>query len=613
MSDEMEEIISEFVTEAEETLERIDPMFVELETRGHDKDLLNEIFRGMHTLKGAAGFLGFQSIVDVAHRAESIMKRLRDGEISLSRDLMDVILKSVDTLRLLISHIKLKDNVEEDTSSLLVELDSALETASMGEMPSQIIPTKETSPIKQEDTVKQEIVQEEEQFNIPEEPLITPEPVKEHIIKEQVPPPPKPKTAPVIHPPQDDGAQQSQKDKEVVQNLRVDVSRIDKVMDLAGEIVLARNRLLNLAAKLDTSYSGDANIEGLLETTAFLDRVTSDLQLAVMKIRMQPIQKVFGKFPRMVRDLSKNLGKEIDLEIFGEDTEVDKTVNENIGDPMVHIIRNSIDHGIESPDERVAKGKPKKGRIIISAYQKGTLIVIEVSDDGKGIDLEVVKRKAVNKGLITEDEAQRMSDENAVNLIFLPGFSTKDVSTELSGRGVGMDVVKTNVAKLNGFVEVITKKDQGSTFRISLPLTLAIIQAMMIRVGKEYYAIPQSMIEETLRVKKTDVKDVTGQKVLTIRGKVLPLFEMASILNIMDANSIDDRDNTYVLLATVGDKRFCIAVDELLGQEEVVIKSINGIESEECGILGATITGDGRVVLILDFAILSRNMFATNR
>ncbi|HIJ60707.1 MAG TPA: chemotaxis protein CheA [Nitrospirae bacterium] len=608
MSDEMDEIISEFVTEAEETLERIDPMFVELETRGYDKDLLNEIFRGMHTLKGAAGFLGFQNIVDVAHRAESIMKRLRDGEISLSRDLMDVILKSVDTLRLLISHIKLKDNVEEDTSELLVELDTALETAVTGE--SKSIEEKKESPV---------VSMQEEGQDAPTEkstvPEITPEAVTIHeSVKEQYqkePPPQKPK--PPVAPTQEDQQQQIQKDKEVVQNLRVDVTRIDKVMDLAGEIVLARNRLLNLAAKLDTSYSGDPNVEGLLETTGFLDRVTSDLQLAVMKIRMQPIQKVFGKFPRMVRDLSKNLGKEIDLEIFGEDTEVDKTVNENIGDPMVHIIRNSIDHGIESPEEREAKGKPKKGRIIISAYQKGTLIVIEVSDDGKGIDVDVVKRKAINKGLITEEEGQRMSDENAVNLIFLPGFSTKDVSTELSGRGVGMDVVKTNVAKLNGFVEVITKKDEGSTFRISLPLTLAIIQAMMVRIGKEFYAIPQSMIEETLRVKRNDIKDVTRQKVLTIRGKVLPLFEMASILSVKGASLIDERDNTYVLVATVGDKRFCIAVDELLGQEEVVIKTISGIESEECGILGATITGDGRVVLILDFAILARSMFSGNR
>ncbi|MDA8214091.1 MAG: chemotaxis protein CheA [Nitrospiraceae bacterium] len=586
MADEMDEIITEFVTEAEETLEKIDPMFVELEAKGYDKDILNEIFRGMHTLKGAAGFLGFQQIVDVAHRAESIMKRLRDGEIALSRELMDVILKSVDTLRLLIFHIKLKDGIEEDTSGLLRELDSSLELAVSGGI-------QEKAEVKIEEAEKQVEAKEE----LKAEEIIQPEP--------------EPKPRPQPQPAAEEQVQQITKEKEVVSTLRVDVSRIDKVMDLAGEIVLARNRLLNLASKLDLSYSGDPHVESLLETTGFLDRVTSDLQLAVMKMRMQPIQKVFGKFPRMVRDMSRNLGKDIDLEMFGEETEVDKTVIENIGDPLVHIIRNSIDHAIEFAEERESKGKPKKGRIILSAYQKGTQIVIEVSDDGKGIDVESVKKKALSKGLISEEEAQRMSDDAAINLIFLPGFSTKEVSTELSGRGVGMDVVKTNVAKLNGYVEVITKKDIGSTFRISLPLTLAIIQAMMVRIGGEYYAIPQSMIEETLRVKKSDIKDVTGQKVLTIRGKVLPMFEMSEVLGVRRGSDID-HDNSYVLVATVGDRRFCISVDELLGQEEIVIKTINGIESEECGILGATITGDGKVVLILDPAVLSRGIFKTS-
>jgi len=589
MADEMDEIINEFVTEAEETLEKIDPMFVELETKGYDKDALNEIFRGMHTLKGAAGFLGFQQIVDVAHRAESIMKRLRDGEVALSRELMDVILRSVDTLRLLIFHIKLKDEIVEDISDLLSALDSALETAAAA------------GEGKAEEKIEVKVeVKEKEKAEEKAEEIIQPEPEPEPKPKSQ----PQPEPQPVV--------EQITKEREVVSTLRVDVSRIDKVMDLAGEIVLARNRLLNLASKLDLSYSGDPHVESLLETTGFLDRVTSDLQLAVMKMRMQPIQKVFGKFPRMVRDMSRNLGKDIDLEIFGEDTEVDKTVIENIGDPLVHIIRNSIDHGIESPEERQAKGKPKKGRIIISAYQKGTMIVIEVSDDGKGIDVESVKKKALSKGLITDEEAQRMSDDAAINLIFLPGFSTKEVSTELSGRGVGMDVVKTNVAKLNGYVEVITKKDIGSTFKISLPLTLAILQAMMVRIGDEHYAIPQSMIEETLRVKKSDIKDVTGQKVLTIRGKVLPMFEMSDVLGVRRMSEID-HDNNYVLVATVGDRRFCISVDELLGQEEIVIKTINGIESEECGILGATITGDGKVVLILDLAVISRGIFKASK
>ncbi|HMK61508.1 MAG TPA: chemotaxis protein CheA [Dissulfurispiraceae bacterium] len=591
MADEMEEIISEFVTEAEETLERIDPMFVDLEAKGYDKEILNEIFRGMHTLKGAAGFLGFQQIVDVAHRAESIMKRLRDGEMVLTRESMDVILKSVDMLRLLISHISSRDNAEENITHLLAELDSVISSqaqagasiatvAAPAESVESHVAEGPEIPVSGESVALQNAVAVEAQ----------PAHLSASAAEEQV--------------------QQVSKEKEVVSTLRVDVTRIDKVMDLAGEIVLARNRILNLATKLEMTHSDDPNVESLLETTSFLDRVTSDLQLAVMKIRMQPIQKVFSKFPRMVRDLSRSLGKEINLEIFGEDTEVDKSVIENIGDPLIHIIRNSIDHGIEHSDERVSKGKHAKGRIIISAYQKGTQIVIEVSDDGKGIDVDAVKRKALRQGIVTEEEIQKMPDETAINLIFLPGFSTKEVSTELSGRGVGMDVVKTNVGKLNGYVEVVTKKDEGSTFRISLPLTLAIIQAMMVRIGGEFYALPQSMIEETLRVKRSDIKDVTGQNVLTIRGKVLPIFSMSETLGVR-VDTGNDRDNSYVLVASVADRRFCITVDELLGQEEIVIKTISGVDSEECGILGATITGDGKVVLILDLAVMARRIFSS--
>jgi len=605
MSDEMDEIISEFVTEAEETLDRIDPLFVELENRGYDKDMLNEIFRGMHTLKGAAGFLGFQQIVDVAHRAESIMKRLRDNGIAPSRGLMDIILTSVDMLRVLIGHVKLRDGAEEDISELLARLDIAME-GPLDEEPSSPAPA---SPSVAPKAAPVPHVEESPATGAQSEPEVAAgmrEPERAERVevvepKKDVPPPPKPAAA-------EESVQQASKEREVAATLRVDVSRIDKVMDLAGEIVLARNRLLNLAAKLESQYSGDQSVESLLETTSFLDRVTSDLQLAVMKMRMQQIAKVFSKFPRMVRDLSRTLGKDIDLEIYGEETEVDKSVIENIGDPMVHIIRNSIDHGLEMNEEREAKGKPRNGRIIISAYQQGTQIVIEVTDDGRGIDVDAVKRKAVKNGLVSEDEAEKMSDEAAVNLIFLPGFSTKEVSTELSGRGVGMDVVKTNVAKLNGYVEVVTKKDIGSTFRISLPLTLAIMQAMMVRIGSEYYSLPQSMIEETLRVKRQDIKDVTGQQVLTIRGKVLPLFVMSELLGVRSADA-REQENSYVLVASVAERRFCIVVDELLGQEEVVLKAINGVESEECGILGATITGDGRVVLILDLAVIARRIF----
>lgn len=519
----------------------------------------------MHTLKGAAGFLGFQDVVDVAHRAETILKKVREGEIHISPEITDAILKATDTLRLLISHIKAKDEVLENIQPVLELLDKTLEKSSSEQLKEAEQPETEQKP--------EEPLSEEPETKIPKaEDIVT-----------QIP---------------------KEKEKEV-STLRVDVERIDKVMDLAGEIVLARNRLLNLSNKLEAKYAGDEHVEGLIETTSFLDRVTSDLQLAVMKMRMQPLQKVFVKFPRMVRDLARALNKEVDLEIIGEDTEVDKSVIEHIGDPLVHIIRNSLDHGIETPEERELKGKSPKGKIVINAYQKGTQIVIDITDDGKGIDYEAVKAKAITKGLITLEEAEKMSEEAIINLIFLPGFSTKDVSTEVSGRGVGMDVVKSNVAKLNGYVEIFTEKDKGTTFRISLPLTLAIIQAMMVQVGNEIYAIPQSMIEETLRISINDIKEVTGQKVLTIRDRVLPLFLLNDILGAPD-NA--DNDRKYVLVASVGDRKFCISVESVLGQEEIVIKTINGIDSEECGIMGATITGDGKVVLILDLAGLSRRV-----
>ncbi|ODA44190.1 Signal transduction histidine kinase CheA [Thermodesulfovibrio sp. N1] len=568
MADEMDEIINEFIIEAEEILDQLDPLFVELEQKAQDPEIINEIFRGMHTLKGAAGFLGFQNVVDVAHRAEAILKRLREGEMLISPEITDAILKATDTLRMLISCIKEKREVKEDLSPILKLLDSVLSQ--------ETVITSET---------KEEAHEEKIQPVVPSKPEFEEKTFKTEETVSQAP---------------------KEKEKEVA-TLRVDVARIDKVMDLAGEIVLARNRLLNLASKLEVRYAGDEQVEGLVETTAFLDRVTSDLQLAVMKMRMQPLQKVFVKFPRMVRDLARTLGKDIDLEIIGEDTEVDKSVIEHIGDPLVHIIRNSIDHGIESPDERVSKGKPPKGKITINAYQKGTQIVIDIVDDGKGIDVEAVKAKAITRGLITLEEAEKMSDDAIINLIFLPGFSTKDISTEVSGRGVGMDVVKSNVAKLNGYVEIFTEKDKGTTFRISLPLTLAIMQAMMIQVGEEIYAIPQSMIEETLRIRTSQVKEVSGQKVLTIRERVLPLFILNELLGVLGSSNTDQK---YILVASVGDRRFCIAVDAVLGQEEIVIKTINGIDSEACGIMGATITGDGKVVLILDLALLSRKVFA---
>lgn len=559
--DEMEEIIGEFITEAEESLDKIDPLFVELESKGYDRDLLNDIFRSVHTLKGAAGFLGFQPIVDVAHRAENILKKLRDGEIQVRSSYIDLILESIDMLRLLIGHIKNKDGVEEDTSELIKKLEDALEqgTAQPAQEGHQPIPVSSTP-------------------------------------------------SPVEASPQDKTLADK---KESLQTLRIDVDRVDKVMNLTGEIVLIRNRLLNIATSLESRYPGDESVENLLESVSFLDLVTSDMQLAVMRMRMQPLKKVFSKFPRLVRDISNAIGKEVELHISGEDTEVDRSVIEHIGDPMIHIIRNAIDHGIEPADERIRKNKDRKGRISIDAYQKGNQIIIEITDDGKGIDIDKVKKKALDKGLISLDEYNKLSDEAAIDLIFLPGFSTAEVATELSGRGVGMDVVKTNISRLNGYVEVSTKKGMGSTFKISLPLTLAIIQSLMVRASGKVYAIPLAPIEETLVINNKDIKEITGQKVTIVRDRVYPLFELSEILTGFTNGGY--KGQRYILVILSGDRRFCLAVDELLGQEEVVIKAIDGKYTDSNYVLGATITGDGKVVLIIDPSGISRNLFNSSK
>jgi len=629
MNDEMDEIISEFLTEAEESLDRIEPLFVELEQKGEDKDLINDIFRSMHTIKGAAGFLGFQPIVDVAHSSENIMKKLRDGEIPLSKGLMDVILKSIDMLRLLLSHLKSKDGIEEDVGPLVKELGTALNKAvsECGDAPQATQEAKPVEPPAQDtmlpeaEASRQDVITPDPTINIPEQsadiPRHTPDTAS---VSES----PEDTAEDIKHFPQTEenklkaieqtSKSSPQKPKESAQNLRVDIERIDKVMDLAGEVVLVRNRLLNISNYFDLKYSNDPMTETLMETVSFLDRVTSEMQLAVMKIRMQPIKKVLSKFPRLVRDMSSSVNKDVELIIYGEGTEVDKSVIEHIGDPLTHILRNSIDHGLESTEERIAKGKPSKGNVVINTYQKGTQIVIEISDDGKGLDIEKLKKKAVEKGLLAEEEARRMSDEAATEIIFMPGFSTKEVATELSGRGVGMDVVKTNISLLNGYVEVSTEKDVGTTFKICIPLTLAIIQALMVEVSGAKYAIPLSPIEETLKVSRKEIDNVTGQNVIVIRDKICPLFELNQLLGTgLNGHGDNEDGHKYLVVIALGDKKFCIAVDKLIGQEEVVIKSLDGIDTASSNVLGATITGDGKVVFILDVTGMSRNLMGVGK
>ena len=386
--------------------------------------------------------------------------------------------------------------------------------------------------------------------------------------------------------------------------IRVETKRLDSVMNLVGELVLGRNRLIKIGTQLEQNHESDPQVRVLSETLAQLNLVTTDLQLAVMKTRMLPIKKVFAKLPRMVRDLSQKLNKQVRLEMRGEETELDKSVADEIGDPLVHLVRNAIDHGIETPAERQAKGKPGEGQLTIAASQEGNSIVIRINDDGRGIPVDKIKAKALAKGLISEAELATMEHREVLNLIFLPGFSTAEQVTDVSGRGVGMDVVRTNIRKINGSVDLESEPGKGSQIIIKLPLTIAIIQALMVEVEQSIFAIPLSTVIEAVRILRSDIKTINGREVLHLRDRVLPLIRLAQEFDIA---SNSDRERFYVVVAALGDRRVGVVVDELRSQEEVVIKSIWDYLETVKGVSGATITGEGKVVLILDTAELVQN------
>jgi Chemotaxis protein histidine kinase and related kinases len=389
--------------------------------------------------------------------------------------------------------------------------------------------------------------------------------------------------------------------------IRVDIERLDNVMNLVGELVLARNRLFNISSKLEIKYADDDLSSTLAQVVAGLNLVTTDLQLAVMKTRMQPVKKVFSKFPRMVRDLSRELGKDIELLISGEETELDKSVIEEIGDPLVHLIRNSVDHGVEDKETRKLNGKPERGTIRLGAEHEGNYIIISVIDDGKGMDPAIIKRKAVEKGVIDEKTAASLSDKDALNLIFAPGFSTKDKATEISGRGVGMDVVKTNIQKLNGIIEINSVPGQGSSIILKLPLTVAIIQTLIVGIGDEVFAIPLNSVVETLRIKESTIQTIDKHEVINLRKSVLSLLRLGEEFGVSESavstvNAKSSDREIYVVVVALAEKKIGIVVDDLFGQEEVVIKSLGDYQLGYKGISGATITGDGKVVLIIDVA-----------
>ena len=444
---------------------------------------------------------------------------------------------------------------------------------------------------------------ETEIIDLNAKPEPAPEPVKEE--KPVAPPPPPKPSAPAnapahkapaaskAAPAQPSGGAGAAKKAHASQSVRVDIDKLDTLMNLMGELVVNKVRLEQIGQT--------HRLSELTETLEQMDRVTTDLQNIVMKVRMVPVSQVFNRFPRMVRDVTKELNKEINLTIEGEETELDRTVIDEIGDPIMHLLRNSLDHGVEMPDVRVQKGKPRVGEVKLIARHEGNNVVIMVTDDGKGIDAEVIRRKAVEKGLFTQDEVDRMDDADAVRIIFLPGFSTAEKISDISGRGVGMDVVRSKIESLSGHVDVETHVNEGSVFKIKLPLTLAIIQAMLVKVQEEVYAIPLGSIDSTINIQPEEIKTVQNHEVIVLRGEIIPIIRMEQTLFVPH---VKDSDETFVVVVHAGESKAGIVVDKLIGQQEIVIKTLGNLFMGLKMFSGATVLGDGRVALILDVATM---------
>ncbi|MCQ2763298.1 chemotaxis histidine kinase/response regulator CheAY2 [Helicobacter pylori] len=647
--DDLQEIMEDFLIEAFEMNEQLDQDLVELEHNPEDLDLLNRIFRVAHTIKGSSSFLNLNILTHLTHNMEDVLNRARKGEIKITPDIMDVVLRSIDLMKTLLVTIRdtgsdtnngKENEIEEAVKQLQAitsqNLEGAKETSGTKEVPKEeakeeIKENKAKTPTAENPTSDNPLADEpdldyanmsaeeveaeiERLLNKRQEADKERRAQKKQEAKQEVTPtkePPKTETpkAPKTETPKAPKTETKAKTKAdteenkapsigVEQTVRVDVRRLDHLMNLIGELVLGKNRLIRIYGDVEERYDGEKFLEELNQVVSSISAVTTDLQLAVMKTRMQPVGKVFNKFPRMVRDLSRELGKSIELIIEGEETELDKSIVEEIGDPLIHIIRNSCDHGIEPLEERRRLNKPETGKVQLSAYNEGNHIVIKISDDGKGLDPVMLKEKAIEKGVISERDAESMSDREAFNLIFKPGFSTAKVVSNVSGRGVGMDVVKTNIEKLNGIIEIDSEVGVGTTQKLKIPLTLAIIQALLVGVQEEYYAIPLSSVLETVRISQDEIYTVDGKSVLRLRDEVLSLVRLSDIFKV-DA-ILESNSDVYVVIIGLADQKIGVIVDYLIGQEEVVIKSLGYYLKNTRGIAGATVRGDGKITLIVD-------------
>ncbi len=587
-----QEMLEAFISEMREILELLDDDLIVLEKSPEDTALLNQIFRFVHNIKGASGIMGFEALIRVTHEAENVLNRLRNGDIHLTHEIMDVILEATNLVKLLIGDIRNGEGKERETGETIERLiainNSTVKLLNISG--SEVVAEGVPEPVPQEKT----IAESNESALLVQEPapvvgsgVSSPGITAAPAIVVKPSPVPRPRQLEAKEPLTDNST------------VRVDVKRLDDLMDQVGELVLERNRMTQLNQERQQNSDDQLNFkEEFGKLTKRMSFVTSELQMQVLKMRMIPVGNVFKKFPRIVRSVSRDLQKEVDLQIVGEETELDRSVVDEIGDPLIHLIRNALDHGLESPEERLASGKPRCGVLVLSALHEGNQIVISITDDGRGIDTDRVSSKAVEKGLISEEQLVGMSQREIFDLIFLPGFSTKEVTSDLSGRGVGMDVVKTNIKKLNGLIDIKSDKGRGSEFVLRLPLTLAIIQSLLVEVESEVYCVPLSSVLETLRVEQQQFHTIGNQEVLKLRDRVIPLIRLQSVFQVQQEREPDV--TCYVVVIGSADKRVGLVVTRLVGQQEVAIKSLGKYLVNIPCIAGSTILGDGRVALIVD-------------
>ncbi|MBI4995875.1 MAG: chemotaxis protein CheA [Rhodocyclales bacterium] len=591
----MEDLLQDFLVEATDLLSGVDNKLVDLEKNPEDKGLLNDIFRGFHTIKGGAGFLNATELVTLCHLTENLFDKLRNGEMKISNEAMDVILDATATVRDMFGHLEHGQQPPPADATLIAGLRAAI----AGQLANGAAPTPRASaPVVAPPSaaqVKPGAAPDWGQlFNAvagtAPAPAMhhdvageTPEQIIQQAIGRRVTDKPG-YQGPV-------GRRDSEKTRD--NTIRVDTSRLDQVLNLSGEIGLTKNRLTSLRSDLIHGRSDTNTLHALDQAVSQLDLLVSDLQNAVMKTRMQPIGRLFQKYPRIARDLARSLGKDVELVLAGEETEIDKTMIEDLSDPIIHLIRNAVDHGVETPADRRAAHKPEKSEVRLEARQEGDHIVLIVADDGRGMNAEKLRAKALEKGLITDEEANTMDERQSFNLVFLPGFSTKDVASDVSGRGVGMDVVKTNIHKLNGSIDIRSVPGKGTTFTISLPLTLAILPVLLVRLGDQPFAVPLSMVREILTVQVEAVQEVGGRATMVVRGEVMPIYPLSHLLG-----WTAERVPEYGVLMQTAESTFILAIDGFMGREDAVIKSLDDFRPK--GVAGVTTLSNGQIVLILD-------------